>query len=331
MRPCSSSNRFWLAAVKLGTDCGNSSIFTPSRARRCALSDHLIGVVQHPAQPKALAQIEDRALDGALEVERIIRSRAEKRGEKPNAQHWAFLSQVVATMALLSCLTDASTATQIGKSGSATTGVAVGMTHWSYQLMSMKVLSAVTNWFSIMRAHELLEELDAKDAARAERLAAEDAIEPAPWPRWESGPSRNDELYRYGIKLADPGALERYRAEAEEATRRRERAQAAEMKEQELRKRQAVQRNEIDDALAEYSRSLEKQLGMMISEEPQRERDERPGGDRRGAQIHARLRRRADWIAARRAQREGRRREGTCLQIWEILDLPRGWWKRDVA
>ena len=40
-----------------------------------------------------------------------------------------------------------------------------------------------------------------------------------------------------------------------------------------IREQQRAQRNEINDALAEYSRSLEKQLGMMLAEERQRTDD----------------------------------------------------------
>jgi hypothetical protein len=46
--------------------------------------------------------------------------------------------------------------------------------------------------------------------------------EAVPWPRWESGPSRNDRLIRYGIRLSDPHGLERWREEARAAAKERE-------------------------------------------------------------------------------------------------------------
>ena len=113
--------------------------------------DHLIRIEQHLAHPKALAQIEHRRFDGSFEIERVIRSWLID-AVKDQTDNLTFLSQVVATTALELCLTLASIPIQIGNSGSAITGFAVDMTHWSYQLMSTNVDSLDTKQFSIMRA-----------------------------------------------------------------------------------------------------------------------------------------------------------------------------------
>jgi hypothetical protein len=63
-------------------------------------------------------------------------------------------------------------------------------------------------------SRHLLEELSARTPYEP---AAEEAIEAE---SWQSGPSRNDDLIRYGIKLDDPHALEKYREEAAETERK---------------------------------------------------------------------------------------------------------------
>lgn len=70
-----------------------------------------------------------------------------------------------------------------------------------------------------------------------------------------------------------------------------------------IREQQRAQRNEINDALAEYSRSLEKQLGMMLAEERQRTDDKI----------------RAELTKQRAAESA------------EVIDLPPLQWKRHVA
>jgi hypothetical protein len=67
---------------------------------------------------------------------------------------------------------------------------------------------------SIRRARKLLEELDARTPYEP---AVEGAIEATP--AEESGQNRNDRLIRYGLRLSDPHALEKYRAEAKETER----------------------------------------------------------------------------------------------------------------
>jgi hypothetical protein len=68
-----------------------------------------------------------------------------------------------------------------------------------------------------------------------------------PWPRPEGGPNQNDDLYRYGLKLADPNGLERWREEQRELERRRaqERVQE-EAREAEIRRQQQVQTMQAD-------------------------------------------------------------------------------------
>jgi hypothetical protein len=61
------------------------------------------------------------------------------------------LIKVQTTIALLSRFTDASTPIHTGRDRSASAGVAPGMTQASHLLMSIKVLSVLTNRFSIMR------------------------------------------------------------------------------------------------------------------------------------------------------------------------------------
>src|SRR3954447_21891275 len=68
----------------------------------------------------------------------------------------------------------------------------------------------------IEEARDLLRDLDAAAALRAASSSLAET-------EWES--DRNDHLYRYGIALANPGGLERWRrreAEQLEATRNRE-------------------------------------------------------------------------------------------------------------
>ena len=89
-----------------------------------------------------------------------------------------------------------------------------------------------------------------------------------------------------------------------ELERRQARARAAMKAEQRIiREQQRAQRNEINDALAEYSRSLEKQLGMMLAEERQRTDDKI----------------RAELTKQRAAESA------------EVIDLPPLQWKRHVA
>jgi hypothetical protein len=74
------------------------------------------------------------------------------------------------------------------------------------------ILDAVDE--TLERADETLRRLDEQP---------DETVEAAPWPRSESDPSRSDELYRYGIKLADPHGLERWREEVRAEAKERER------------------------------------------------------------------------------------------------------------
>jgi hypothetical protein len=79
------------------------------------------------------------------------------------------------------------------------------------------ILDAVDE--TLERADETLRRLDEQP---------DETVEAAPWPRSESDPSRSDELYRYGIKLADPHGLERG-ARRSAPRPRRENARAGEI------------------------------------------------------------------------------------------------------
>ena len=115
---------------------------------------------------------------------------------------------------------------------------------------------------SIRRARELPEELDA-------RTPYEPAAEGANMHTFElsSIEDRNDHLIRYGIKLADPHGLERWRAEAETQERafEQEREARAERDRQIMRERQREQRSEIDDAVAELARDVNTAVGETVA------------------------------------------------------------------
>ena len=85
------SNKLLVAAVKLETVCGYSSIGMPALARRCDARLHLVGIVPELARSTNLcAPIEQRALDGMLEVDRITR-RGGKNAVLHQAYHLRFL------------------------------------------------------------------------------------------------------------------------------------------------------------------------------------------------------------------------------------------------
>jgi hypothetical protein len=158
--------------------------------------------------------------------------------------------------------------------------------------------------------------------------------EPEPWPRRESGPSQNDHRYRYGIALADPHGLDRWRADAEAQELRFEKQRAArEQREAESRRQQQVQAMSSD---ANWNRWIDRKiaraldssafnglqtdvLGAVVAEIRHQLRDEfrRELGEygRRGDETVRALR---EEIAVAKAHDT-------------VIDLPKGSWRRDVA
>jgi hypothetical protein len=102
---------------------------------------------------------------------------------------------------------------------------------------------------------QTLEQLDAREAARAERRAAAER--------------NQDRLLRYGIALADPRGLERDRAEQLEAERKREQERAMatdELNAARTRDWEKWADARIDRALAAHDRNLNKVLGEVVAE-----------------------------------------------------------------
>jgi hypothetical protein len=91
--------------------------------------------------------------------------------------------------------------------------------------------------------------------------AAEEAIEAEPWPSWERG-NANHRLIRYGIALADPHGLDRWRADAEAQEHRFETERAArEQREAEIRRQQQVQAMSSD---ANWNRWIDRKIAHAL-------------------------------------------------------------------
>jgi hypothetical protein len=113
------------------------------------------------------------------------------------------------------------------------------------------------------------------DARSPYELAGADILEVEPWSGWETESERNDRLYRYGIPLRDPHALEKWRADIEAQERRFEQEREAERAEERriMRERQRDQRTElysvidakIDAALAEFGEALADPMGEVVA------------------------------------------------------------------
>ena len=143
---------------------------------------------------------------------------------------------------------------------------------------------------SLRRAHELLEQLDARSAYQP---AGEEA-EPEPWPReWDSGPSPNDRLIRHGIRLSDPNGLERWREEPRERDRRREQFREQERAEQSerwladrLKRERAHTLGLVAELIAVERQHLLEVVGKAIGQSDAKLRDEIQAAlDQHGARI----------------------------------------------
>jgi hypothetical protein len=121
---------------------------------------------------------------------------------------------------------------------------------------------------SIARARRLLAELDARPPYEPAELAREN-----PRDGNEINPpteNPNDHLVRYGIPLADPNGVERWRAEVLEAEAERGRAQmqtTSELNAQRTREWEQWADRRIAAALAAHARGTEETLAKVIAHE----------------------------------------------------------------
>jgi hypothetical protein len=95
---------------------------------------------------------------------------------------------------------------------------------------------------------------------------AEDAIEAAPAEIWAT-PINNDRLIRYGIKLADPHGLERWRADVEAQERRFEKERAARaQREAQIRRQQETFSQDQVAVLGQVVADVRHQMKSQISD-----------------------------------------------------------------
>jgi hypothetical protein len=181
------------------------------------------------------------------------------------------------------------------------------------------------------KSRQLLEELNNMPPYEP---VGEDAMEapPADW-----GVQNKDQLYRYGLKLADPGGVERWRAEAEETERRRQQERERSKLQQEEHVRQMTQADkswnawfdakltaaltteghDLFDALVGIIVEVRRERRAEIKKAIDKLRDELAEYGRRGDETVKQLR---QEIAVSKAHDDG-----------SVIDLPKEAWKRHVA
>ena len=149
--------------------------------------------------------------------------------------------------------------------------------------------------------HEATHERLAAERAAAEAMEAERELE------MESRADQNDHLYRYGLRLADPYALERHRAEQLELKRARQQERAAD----EAREAEILRARQHAAEPTGFSQLQVDVIGCVISEERKRERAERKAAhDERRAEF-------AEQLEQLRAELTGK-----AHTRGQILDLP---------
>jgi hypothetical protein len=174
---------------------------------------------------------------------------------------------------------------------------------------------------SIRRARELLDRLDEQDRQRSSNEFAEDALAEREWqrPLDLTAPARMQNAGGQ-LPLLPSTAMNRYRAEAEEQEerRRRSREEAEEQERQAMNQRSADwsewHRAELELALQTEGHILHDTLACLIAELRGQWRDEI-------ASAVGELR--AELAVQKSAERQAEKDT--------VLDLPRQFWRRDVA
>jgi hypothetical protein len=102
-----------------------------------------------------------------------------------------------------------------------------------------------------------------------------------PWPTSESGPSRDDDLYRHGVRLSDPGGLDRFRRQQLELKAERAAYQERQQAEQSerwmrghLERDWTRRRDEVAKMIDGEREHMLEVIGMAFSEERGRHRAE---------------------------------------------------------